>query len=49
MSPPRAVAVWSIVILIFLFCTWCNLEQGHRITDLEIQNRALRQMVKECR
>lgn len=45
----RSAAVWLIVLLVFLWCTASNLQLGHKVTDLEIQNRALKQMVRECK
>lgn len=41
--------VWLVVMLMFLWATWCNLEQAHRITDLEVRARDLQQRLKECR
>lgn len=42
-------AVWLIVVVMFLYATWCNLEQAHRITDLEVRARDLEKRLLECR
>lgn len=40
---------WIVILLIFLWCTWANLEQGHLITHYQVRIRDLEQQLKECR